>query len=66
MNFHNFLSTRELYPLKQPKHLNNLLEDSFVLGESIPYDYPLPPTVSSTIAIAMSIGTINNCCFEKK
>jgi WD40 repeat protein len=49
------LRAREIqqFPRKRPS-LKDKLEDSFVSGRLAQIDYPLPTTVSSTIAIAIS------------
>eukprot|EP00598_Pedospumella_elongata_P002972 CAMPEP_0184985292 /NCGR_PEP_ID=MMETSP1098-20130426/14038_1 /TAXON_ID=89044 /ORGANISM="Spumella elongata, Strain CCAP 955/1" /LENGTH=821 /DNA_ID=CAMNT_0027509371 /DNA_START=100 /DNA_END=2565 /DNA_ORIENTATION=+ len=48
------LRDRELHPFPMRLTIENALEDSFVAGNACKFDNPLPPSVSSTIAIAMS------------
>ena len=48
------LRDRELHPFQMRLTIENALEDSFVAGNACKFDNPLPPSVSSTIAIAMS------------
>lgn len=48
------LRDRELHPFPMRLAMENALEDSFIAGNACKFDNPLPPSVSSTIAIAMS------------
>jgi WD40 repeat protein len=54
MNLTKAILLREKLPLKIEEYVNGPLEDSFVSGNSSHFDFPLPSTVSSTIAIAVS------------
>lgn len=54
MNILKILGDREMVPNQLRSAMENSLEDSFVEGKSVLFDNPLPPSVSSTIAIAMS------------
>lgn len=54
MNMSMLLRDRELHPFQMRLSIENALEDSFVAGNACKFDNPLPPSVSSTIAIAMS------------
>lgn len=53
-NVNNLLKARELIPIRKNLEIENALEDSFVQGQLLQEDIPLPPNVSSTIAIAVS------------
>jgi len=52
--FGNLFVQRELSSLRKHDDIENMLEDSFVTGQLIQKDLPLPANVTSTIAIAMS------------
>lgn len=53
-NIVNLLNNREILSFRKKAEIENSLEDSFVKGKLVQYDLPLPASVSSTIAIAMS------------
>lgn len=54
MNVSMLLRDRELHPFPMRLATENALEDSFIAGNACKFDNPLPPSVSSTIAIAMA------------
>ena len=53
-NINNILFQRELTAEYDTTNLKKLLEDSLIKGSYTQRDFPLPSTVSSTIAIALS------------
>ncbi|KAJ1404832.1 hypothetical protein B484DRAFT_424073 [Ochromonadaceae sp. CCMP2298] len=54
MNIAKILLDREVLPYSLRTALDNSLEDSFISGNARSFDTPLPASVSSTIAIAIS------------
>jgi WD40 repeat protein len=53
-NINQILQSRELLPIRKKFEIENTLEDCFAQGNYTFADVPLPPNVSSTIAIAVS------------